>query len=253
MSILKLFTLSILCFFIAGTAIAQTENQKLLMSDSAGIALEKALKNIDIKYGFEFGSLPDSIAEKYDKLTALNTRRNLLIEQFNKKVEMKIWISKTDSLINLNKLEFKVTGNVGFGLSSNQGMLSAQYAFVFNKYRQFDFGIGSGIEYLNRSVGLVQVIQSSVFITNKYFVSRCTFFNLDYGLNIPLLATYKNQNDATIELKESELKSSYFINFGVGFMTKKDEYFQINFRNNSLGVPEPLNQRVWMFGVKYGF
>ncbi|MFZ4797040.1 MAG: hypothetical protein ACOYMA_06065 [Bacteroidia bacterium] len=253
MIILKQFILTILCLFIAGTAIAQTENQKLLMSDSAGIALEKALKNIDIKYGFEFGSLPDSVAKNYDKLSNIYLRRNFLIEKYNKEAEIKIWISKTDSLINLNKTDFKGTGNIGFGISSNQGMFSAQYAFVFSKYRQFDFGIGSGIEYLNRSGGLVQVIQSPVFITNKYFVSRGTFLNLDYGLTIPLSATYKNQNDATIDLKESELKSNYILNFGVGFMTKKDEYFQINFRNNSLGVPEPLNQRVWMFGVKYGF
>lgn len=247
MSILKQFILTIFCFFIAGIAIGQTENEKLLMSDSAGIALEKALKNIDIKYGFEFGSLPDSISKQYDKLNSINSKRYFLIEKYTNETALKNWKVKTDSLINLNKLEFKVTGNVGFGLSSNQGMLSAQYAFVINKYRQFDIGIGSGIDYLNRSGGLVQVIQSPVFVTNKYFVSRGTFLNLDYGLTIPLSANYKNQNDATINLKESELKSNYFINFGVGFMTKTDEYIQINFRNNSLGVPEPLNQRVWMF------
>lgn len=253
MSILKQFILTIFCYFIAGTVIAQIENEKLLMSDSAGIALDKALKNIDIRYGFDFGSIPDSISKQYNKLTAINTKRYFLIEKYNKEAEKNNWISKTDSLINLNNTNFKGTGNIGFGLTSNQGMLSVQYAFVFNKYRQFDFGIGTGIEYLNRSGGLVQVIQSPVFITNKYFVSRGTFLNFDYGLSLPLSANYIDQNDKSTDLKESELKSSYFINFGVGFMTKTDEYIQINFRNNSLGVAEPLNQRIWMFGIKYGF
>ena len=253
MNTIKLLILAILCFYIVGSAMAQTENEKLLMSDSAGITLEKAIKNHDLKYGFDFSSIPDSNAKQYDRLIAIKSRRDLLIENYKIAAERKKVNAKTDSMINLNKSDFNGTGNIGLGISSNQGMFSAQYAFVFSKYRQFDFGIGSGIEYINRSEGLVQVIQSPVFITNKYFVSRGTFLNLDYGLTIPLSATYKNQNDATIDLKESDLKSSYFINFGVGFMTKTDQYIQINFRNNSLGVPEPLNQRVWMFGIKYGF
>jgi len=253
MNTIKLLILAILCFYIVGSAMAQTENEKLLMSDSAGITLEKAIKNHDLKYGFDFSSIPDSITQRYNKLIAIKSRRDLLIENFTIAAERKKVNARIDSIINLNKTDFKGTGNISFGLTSNQGMFSAQYAFVFSKYRQFNFGIGSGIEYLNRSEGLVQVIQSPVFITNKYFVSRGTFLNLDYGLSLPLSANYKNQNDATIDLKESELKTSYFISFGVGFMTKKDEYIQINFRNNSLGVPEPLNQRIWMFGIKYGF
>lgn len=237
----------------AKIAIAQTENEKLLMSDSAGISLENALKNHALKYGFDLSSIPDSNVKQYDRLSALLLKRNLLIEKFNKEAAKKNWNTKTDSLIAANKTEFIGTGNISLGLSDNQGMISVQYAFLFSNYRRFDFGIGSGIEYLNRNDGLVQVIQSPVFITNKYFVSKGTFLNLDYGLTIPLSANYKNQKDETVELTENELKLSYFLNFGIGFMTKKENYFEINFRNNSLGMPDPLNQRVWMFGIKYGF
>jgi hypothetical protein len=200
-------------------------------------------------YGTNPSKYADSIRTKYfDAVQGLTLK-----EEKEELDERSKWYKKTDSIISLNKIDVTGQMSINFGLSANQGYVGAQYAFLLYKFMKFDVGIGSGVEYVNRSMGLVQVLQAPVFITNKYFIARHDFLNFDYGFTFPLSANYSDRYDKIISFNESELKSNYFINIGFGRAYSEKSSMQFNIRNQSLGVPEPLNQRVWMFGLKFNF
>jgi hypothetical protein len=92
-----------------------------------------------------------------------------------------------------------------------------------------------------------------VYITNNLFLGKFTFLNFDYGLTVPLSGNYKNAKDDMIDYKPNELNNNMYFDLGLGYLNTSDVGIQFNVRNQSLGVPEPLNQRVWMFGIKLSF
>ncbi len=229
--------------------VAQSDLELQLMSDSANAALKNTILEIETLYDGKFHKCPDSTITKYYKtLGALSVRKELI-----EKYEAIKWDNTTDSLISLKIFTWKPQTKLGFGVTDNQAFFSAQYAFKANWYRNYDIGIGSGIEYVNRGSGLVQVLQMPVYITNNVFLGKFTFLNFDYGLTIPLSGNYKNAKDETIDYKQNEFSNNMYFDLGLGYLNKSNMGIQFNARNQSLGVPEPLNQRVWMFGLKLSF
>ncbi len=228
---------------------AQSDLELQLMSDSNKVALQNIILKINTLYGNNELNYSDSIRNQYlNSLDKLSTRRELI-----EKYEAIKWDDTTDSLIKLKILTWKPQQKLGLGLTDNQAFFSAQYAFIANWYRNYDIGIGSGIEYVNRGSGLVQVIQMPIYITNNIFLGKFTFLNFDYGLNIPLSGNYKNAKDENIDYKQNELNNNMYFDLGLGYLGKSNVGIQFNVRNQSLGVVELLNQRVWMFGLKLSF
>lgn len=229
--------------------IAQSKLELQLMSDSANAALKNTILEINTLYKVKYHKCPDSIITKYFKTLEVLAVRKELIEKY----EALKWDNTIDSLIKLKILTWKPQPKLGFGVTDNQAFFSAQYAFKANWYRNYDIGIGSGVEYVNRGSGLVQVLQMPVYITNNVFLGKFTFLNFDYGLTIPLSGNYKNAKDETIDYKQNELNNNMYFDLGLGYLNKSNMGIQFNARNQSLGVPEPLNQRGWMFGLKLSF
>lgn len=228
---------------------AQTNAELQMMSDSAYATLQNTILGIKTFYGNNTFNYPDSVKNVYTHtLNKLEYRSQLMA-----RYEAIKWEKRNDFFTKSNKFTWKPQPKLGFGVTDNQSFFSAQYAFTANYYREFDFGIGSGIEYVNRGSGLVQVLQMPVYITNNVFLGRFTFLNFDYGLTIPLSGAYKNAKDETKDYKQNELNNNMYFDLGLGYLNKSNMGIQVNVRNQSLGVPEPLNQRVWMFGLKLLF
>lgn len=230
-------------------ATAQSDLELQLMSDSAKTTMQNTLLAIKTLYGNNTFNYPDSVEILYLKTLKNSEYREQLINRYN---DIR-WSKQNDSFAKITNITWKPQPKLGFGVTDNQTFFTAQYAFIANWYRNYDIGIGSGIEYVNRGSGLVQVLQMPVYFTNNVFLGKFTFLNFDYGLTIPLSGSYKNAKDETIDYKQNELNNNMYFDLGLGYLNKSNMSIQFNIRNQSLGVPEPLNQRVWMFGLKLSF
>jgi hypothetical protein len=239
----------LIILLVTKIVVAQSNAELQMMSDSAKTAIQNTIFEIRTLYGNSSSNYPDSIKNVY--LNALNTLeyRSQLIARH----EAIKWSQRNDSFAKSNKFACKPQPKLGFGVTENQAFFSAQYAFTANWHRNYNIGIGSGIEYVNRGSGLVQVLQMPVYITNNLFLGKFTFLNFDYGLTVPLSGNYKNAKDDMIDYKPNELNNNMYFDLGLGYLNTSDVGIQFNVRNQSLGVPEPLNQRVWMFGLKLSF
>lgn len=260
----KLF---ILCVCLTGflASKAQTNRAFLLRTDSTYQRLQNIVKTIYKEYHINDENatrlvLPDSVNKVLEKTFLLIDKREKEIDKLAKpyavdqeRKDRDDWHLLTDSIIALKKLTWKAQQKIGFGIGHNQGYMSAQYAFILNQYRSFDFGIGSGIEYVNRGSGLVHILQMPVYVTNVFFLNKFVFLNFDYGISIPLSGSFKNNKNEETTYKEAELNNNFYFDIGLGVLDKSDVGIQFNVRNQSLGVPEPLNQRAWMFGFKLSF
>lgn len=229
--------------------VAQTNAELQMMSDSAYATLKNTILGIKTFYGNNTFNYPDSVKNVYTHtLNKLEYRSQLMA-----RYEAINWEKRNDSFAKSNKFTWKPQTKLGFGVTDNQTFFSAQYAFKANWYRNYDIGIGSGLEYVNRGENLVQTIQMPIYITNNVFLDNFTFINFDYGLTIPLSGSYKNATNKMIDYKQNELNNNMYFDLGLGYLNKSNMGIQFNIRNQSLGVPEPLNQRVWMFGLKLSF
>lgn len=239
----------VIILLISKITVAQSNLELQLMSDSAETSMLITIMEIETFYDGKFNKCPDSTITKYYKTLDALAYRKLLLKKYE---EMK-WNNTNDSLIKLKIVSCKPQYKLGFGLIDNQVFFSAQYAFTANWYRNYDIGIGSGIEYVNRGSGLVHVVQIPIYITNNLFLGKFTFLNFDYGINIPFSGNYQNANNNIIVYKQYEFSNNMYFDLGLGYLNKSNMGIQFNARNQSLGVPEPLNQRVWMFGLKLSF
>ncbi len=259
----KLF---ILCVCITGfyTSKAQTNKAFLLRTDSTYQRLQNIVKTIYKEYRVNDDNasvvLTDSLNKVLEKTFLLIDKREKEIDKLAKpyavdqeRKDYDDWHLLTDSIIAQKKLTWKAQPKIGLGIGKNQGYMSAQYAFILKQYRSFDFGIGSGIEYVNKESGLVHILQMPVYVTNVLFFDKFIFLNFDYGFTIPLSGSFKNNKDEETAYKEAELNNNFYFDLGLGILNKSDVGIQFNVRNQSLGVPEPLNQRAWMFGLKLSF
>jgi len=239
----------IIILLVSKITIAQSKLELQLMSDSAKTSMQNTLLEIKTLYGKNTFNYPDSVEILYLKTIKNSEYREQLINRYN---DIR-WSQQNDSFAKTTNITWKPQPKLGFGVTDNQAFFSAQYAFKANWYRNYDIGIGSGIEYINRGYGLVQVLQMPVYITNNLFLGKFTFLNFDYGLTIPLSGDYKNAKDENMDYKQNELNNNMYFDLGLGYLNKSNMGIQFNIRNQSLGVPEPLNQRVWMFGLKLSF
>lgn len=239
----------IIILLLSKITLAQSNLELQIMSDSAKSAMQNTILEIKTLYGNNSFNYSDSVKNLYIKtLNSIEYRKQLIAKNEDAK-----WSQNNDLLSKSNTLTWKPQAKLGFGITDNQAFFSSQYAFKANWYRNYDIGIGSGIEYVNRGSGLVQVLQMPVYITNNLFLGKFTFLNFDYGLTIPLSGGYKNAKDETVEYKQNEINNNMYFDLGLGYLNKLNMGIQFNIRNQSLGIPEPLNQRVWMFGLKLSF
>jgi hypothetical protein len=225
-------------------------NDKLLLSDSFDVMLKSLKIEITNNFGYNSNRYPTQLINSIDRINYLLERRKSLT--LNQKLSS--YEIKEDSIIQSNKIVLKGFTKLGFGTGTNQNFLSAQYAFVLGHYKKAYFGIGSGLEQvsLNKDSGSVSLLQAPVYLANYIYLGKMVYINFDYGLTVPLSASYKNFNDKKIDFKESELRNNFYLDFGIGLQVF-ELALQLNFRNQSLGIPDDLNQRAWMFGFKIKF
>lgn len=264
---IKVINIVIVLIFICNILNVKAQNNlkaNMLKYDSAYVAMQNFVRETFKKYDADDTNytqvFPDSIAKKIEETWRKMEKRELEIEKIcQNQLEVQSmqddeeWNRKADSLILLKNFEWKTTQKIGLGIASNQGFFTLQFAFMASWFRNFDIGIGSGLEYVNRGSRLVEIYQMPFYITNKVFFDKYFFLNFDYGVTIPIAGIYRNSNGNFIDFKDSDLKSNVYFDIGLGGLNQSDLGIQINFRNQSLGVPDPLNQRAWMLGVKLSF
>jgi hypothetical protein len=263
----KIINIVIVLFFVVGILNVNAQNSmkaNMLKYDSTYIALQSVVKNIYKKYGANDSNfdaiVPDSIDKLLEKTFLLLEKRDKEIDKICQnqndilaEEEANEWYIKTDSIIKLKQLAFNANPKIGFSFSGNLYLFSAQYAFVLNQYRKFDFGIGSGIEYINKGGSNIEVIQMPVFLNNNFYLEKFIFLNFDYGFTIPISGSYKNSKNDKIDYDIYNLKSNFYFELGLGVLTKSNFGIQLNIRNQALGVPETVNSRSQMFGIKFIF
>lgn len=236
----------ILISWVTADVMAQTQIDSSVVNDSAYINAQLTIKSIQQQIrqanSASYEKIVDSLSLVYQKS-----------QEIQKRYEHRNWEQQTDSMMQRSKTDVNSMLYVGLLFNGNQLLFSMQNTIVAKRYRKFDIGIGSGIEYLNRGQGLVTLTQAPLFISNRFFVSKMCYAHIDYGFTVPLSGTYKNSNDETVNYKEADLKTNYYLNIGAGILNRKNWSLQISIRNQSLGVPEPLNERKWLIGFNWGF
>ncbi len=235
----------ILTALITANVIAQVQHDSLLVNDSAYINAQLTIKSIQQQ-------IRQSNSTSYEKTIDSLSHIYQKSQEIQKQYEHRNWEQKTDSMMQRHTTDISSMLFVGLLFNSNQLLFSMQNTIVAKRYRKFDIGIGSGIEYMNRGQGLVTLTQAPLFISNRFFVSKMYYAHIEYGFTVPLSGTYKNSNDKTINYMEADLKTNYYLNIGVGILNRKNWSLQISVRNQSLGVPEPLNERKWLIGFNWG-
>ena len=264
---IKIINIVIALFFVGGILNVNAQNSmkaNMFKYDSTYIALQNVIKDIYKKYGANdssFGGIvPDSVEKLLEKTFLLLEKREKEIDKICQnqndilaEEEANEWYIKTDSIIKLKQLAFNANPKIGFSFSGNLYLFSAQYAFVLNQYRKFDFGIGSGIEYINKGGSNIEVIQMPVFLNNNFYLEEFIFLNFDYGFTIPISGSYKNSKNDKIDYDIYNLKSNFYFELGLGVLTKSNFGIQLNIRNQALGIPETVNSRSQMFGIKLIF
>lgn len=264
---IKIINIVIVVFFVCSILNVNAQNSMkatMLKYDSTYISLQSVVKNIYKKYGandtnFE-AVVPDSIDKLLEKTFLLLEKREKEIDRICQnqneilaEEEANEWNLKTDSIIKLKHLAFNAHPKIGFSFSGNLYLFSAQYAFVLNQFRTFDFGIGSGIEYINKGGSNIEVVQMPVFLNNNFYLEEFIFLNFDYGFTIPISGSYKNNKNDKIDYDINNLKSNFYFELGLGVLTKSNFGIQLNIKNQALGVPETVSSRSQMFGIKLIF
>lgn len=167
-----------------------------------------------------------------------------------------IRVVETNSLTIPQNIDFLNYSRIGFMMNFKEACISLNTSFVLRKYRTYDFGIGSGLEYYNRGHGFIQLIQIPFFISNHIYLSRKTYVLFEPGMMVPVSGFYFSDLTPTagidgekIEFKDSELTSSIFYTIGLGVFNRKNYHVEFIMRNQSTGITYPIQKRVNMFGI----
>lgn len=186
------------------------------------------------------------------------TRDSALIEKHYLDSIHKIWIVKTDSLIKLDRIDFTNYTRVGAYVNSEQGVLSFNTSLIIRKYRRYDFGMGAGLEYYNRSLGIIQLIQMPFVLTNHIYLTKRVYFLFEPGIMVPLSGYYYtgngtlNEHTGKVNFSDSDFKPAFYYNIGLGLYNTANICVELVLRNQSNGILYPINERISMVGLNLG-
>lgn len=158
-----------------------------------------------------------------------------------------------------DRLDFTNYTRLGGFLNGKEGCVSFNTSLMIRKFRKYDFGVGSGIEYYNRGLGFIQVMQAPVFLSNHIYVSRQLYFLFEPGIMIPLSGFYyttydevAHEHEGKVELTNTDLKPAFYYNIGIGIYNSNRICFELVLRNQSNGILYPVHERINMVGLNMG-
>lgn len=166
------------------------------------------------------------------------------------------WQLQTDSIKKLNRLTVNNYTRGFFALSDKYGIVGMNTSFLLSKYRKFDMGVGTGFEYYNRGLGLVQQFQVPVYAVFNIYITRVLFVQFEPGMVYPIAGRYDSSDkffiDDPVKYTRDEFIPAPMINAGFGVFTENNLVFTLFVRNQYSGTVFPIDKRFTTVGISLG-
>ncbi len=166
------------------------------------------------------------------------------------------WQLQTDSIKKLNRLTVNNYTRGFLSLNNRYGVVGMNTSFLLSKYRKFDMGVGTGFEYYNRGLGLVQQFQVPVYAVFNLYFTRVLFFQFEPGMVYPIAGRYDASNtlltDQPVKYRRDEFIPAPMFNAGLGLDTEYGFVFTLFVRNQYSGTVFPIDKRFTTIGISLG-